>query len=86
MAKKKPRANAGVVLFNVMYEDGSRSSNRKVPADVLDGLDGDDPARAIIEEQDRNIAVMSGRLPGRIKSLARVGAKEKDAKQKRPQE
>ncbi|HEY5608969.1 MAG TPA: hypothetical protein VIM38_11600 [Alphaproteobacteria bacterium] len=85
MAKKKPRANAGFVLFNVMYEDGSLSSNRKVPADVLDGLDGDDPARAIIEEQDRNIAVMSGRLPGRIKSIARVKeTKQKDAKQKRP--
>jgi hypothetical protein len=27
--------------------------------------------------------VMSGRLPGRIKALARVGAKEKDPKQKR---
>jgi hypothetical protein len=83
MAKKKPRVNAGFVLFNVIYEDGSLSSNRKVPADVLDGLDGDEPARAIIEEQDRNIAVMSGRLPGRIKALARVGAKEKDPKQKR---
>ena len=82
MAKKKPRVNAGFVLFNVTYEDGSLSSNRKVPADALDGLDGDAPARAIIEEQDRNIAVMSGRLPGRIKSLVRVGAKEKDAKQK----
>jgi hypothetical protein len=31
-----------------------------VPSEVLDGLDGDAPARAIIEEQDRLIAERSG--------------------------
>ena len=39
------------------------------------GLDGDDPAKAIIEAQDREIAEKSGLPPSRIKSLRRSGAK-----------
>jgi hypothetical protein len=69
-SKKKPSETA-FVLFNVLYEDGSRSSNRKVPSALLGGLDGDDPARGIIEEQDRKIADMSGRPRAKIKSLER---------------
>ena len=38
-------------LFNVLYEDGSQSSNRKVPVSALGGLDGDTPALEIIESQ-----------------------------------
>ena len=38
---KKPTARTESVLFNVVYEDGSQRSNRKVPADILGGLDGD---------------------------------------------
>jgi len=73
MARKKPNPNAEFVLFNVIYEDGSLSSNRRVPSVDLSGLEGDAPARAIIEAQDREIAGMSGRPRGRIKSLARAG-------------
>ena len=29
------------VLFDVLYEDGSRTSNRKVPGSELGGVDGD---------------------------------------------
>src|SRR4030095_3975726 len=39
---------------------GSQRSNRRVPSEVLGGLDGDAPARAIIEEQDRLVAERSG--------------------------
>ena len=53
---KKPGTRAEFVLFDVFYEDGSQRSNRKVPSTALGGLDGDAPARAIIEEQDRAIA------------------------------
>jgi hypothetical protein len=53
---KKPGTRAEFVLFDVFYEDGSQRSNRKVPSTVLGGLDGDAPARAVIEEQDRAIA------------------------------
>ena len=58
--KSKPQ-DRGFVLFDVFYEDGSRASNRKVPAGVLGGLDGDEAARQTIEEQDQTIAEKSGR-------------------------
>lgn len=72
MARKKPNPKAAFVLFNVIYEDGSQTSNRKVPSDILGGLDGDEPARNIIEEQDREIAERSGRSRGAIKSIERA--------------
>ena len=52
---KKPTARNEFVLFDVIYEDGSQRSNRKVSADLLGGLDGDEPAKAEIEAQDRAI-------------------------------
>lgn len=70
---KKPTARTEFVLFNVVYEDGTQRSNRKVPADILGGLDGDEPAKAEIEAQDRAIAEKSGLPPLAIKSIKRVG-------------
>ncbi len=61
-------------LFDVLYEDGTQSSNRKVPISALGGLDGDAPAREIIEAQDRKIGEASGRPRPKIKSIARSGA------------
>jgi hypothetical protein len=72
---KKPAARSEFVLFNVVYEDGSQRSNRKVPAELLGGLDGDEPAKAEIEAQDRAIAEKSGLPPLKIKSIKRSGAK-----------
>ena len=47
MARKPGTRNAGeFALFDVVYEDGSQRSNRRVPMAVLGGLDGDEPARA----------------------------------------
>jgi len=60
------------VGFNVLYEDGSQTSNRKVPSSELDGIDGDLRAKTYIEEQDRKIAEMSGKPRGPIKSVTRV--------------
>ncbi len=75
MARKPGTRSVGdYVLFDVTYEDGSQRSNRRVPADALGGLDGDEPARAIIVAQDREIAEKSGLPPHRIKSLRRSGA------------
>lgn len=71
MARKKPAVDRTTVLFDVLYEDGSRTSNRKVPGAGLGGLDGDEPARAFIEAQDRKIAEMSGNWRGPIKSIVR---------------
>jgi hypothetical protein len=75
MARKKqqPVVN-GFVLFDVVYQDGSRTSNRKVPSAELGGLDGDDPARTFIEAQDRTIAERSGNPRGPIKTIARSQA------------
>jgi hypothetical protein len=74
---KKPGTNpkSEFVFFDVVYEDGSQRSNRRVPAELLGGLDKDEPARGFIIEQDREIAEKSGRSPLPIKSLTRVGAK-----------
>jgi hypothetical protein len=72
MARKKPNPKAEYVLFNVTYEDGSQTSNRRVPGEILGGLEGDEPARQAIEQQDREIAERSGRPRGPIKTLERA--------------
>jgi len=71
MARKKPRSENGTVLFDVFYEDGVRTSNRKVPGAMLGGLDGDQPARGFIEEQDRKIAGLSGNPQRTIERMVR---------------
>ena len=72
--RKEQTASKGYVLFDVVYEDGTRTSNRKVPSAELGGLDGDAPARAFIEAQDRKIAEMSGNPRGPVKSITRSPA------------
>jgi hypothetical protein len=72
---RKPTARTEFALFDVFYEDGSRRSNRRVPSEILGGLDGDEPARAVIEEQDRLIAEKSGTPALPVKSIRRSGAK-----------
>ena len=72
---KKPTARSEFVMFDIVYEDGSQRSNRKVPAELLGGLDGDNPAREEIEAQDRAIAEKSRMPPLVIKSIRRSGAK-----------
>jgi hypothetical protein len=72
---RKPGTRTESVLFDVLYEDGSQRSNRKVPGEILGGLDGDAPARTVIEEQDRAIAEKSGIPPSPIKSIRRSGEK-----------
>jgi len=71
MARMKPQAQQGFVMFDVIYQDGTRTSNRRVPVTALGGLDGDTPARAVIEAQDREIAERSGNPRGPIKTITR---------------
>ena len=68
---KKPTARVEYVFFDVTYEDGSQRSNRKVPAALLGGLDGDAPVLAALMEQDRAISERSGMPPLAIKSFKR---------------
>jgi hypothetical protein len=72
---RKPATRAEYDLFDVLYVDGSQRSNRRVPREILGGLDGDGRARAVIEEQDRLIAEKSGRVALTIKSIRRSGVK-----------
>lgn len=68
--KSRPQER-GFVLFDIVYTDGSRASNRRVPIELLGGLDGDEPARQLIVEQEEEIARKAGR-PGReIQSMTR---------------
>jgi hypothetical protein len=69
---RKPASKSEFILFDVVYADGSRRSNRRVPAEVLGGLDGDEPARQVIEQQDRAIAEQSGIPPSPIAQLRRA--------------
>jgi len=75
MSRKKQPIGSDFVLFDVVYEDGSRLSNRKVRSDAVGGLDGDAPARDILEAQDQKIAALSGRPRAAIKSIARSSAR-----------
>jgi hypothetical protein len=60
------------VFFDVLYEDGTQTSNRKVPGSELDDIDGDLLAKPYLEAQDRKIAEMSGRPRPAIKSVTRT--------------
>jgi hypothetical protein len=73
MARKKQSATSEFLLVNVLYEDGSQRSNRKVPRTELSGFDDEADIRQSIEEQDRKISAMSGQAPTRIKTITRAG-------------
>jgi hypothetical protein len=75
MAPPRRRIESTFVAFDVMYVDGTRSSNRRVPATALTGLDGDEPAKTIIEAQDREIGLASGRPRPDIRSVSRSPVK-----------
>jgi hypothetical protein len=66
----------GFILFDVVFEDGSRASNRRVPMEILGGLDGDQPAHDLIEQQEAEIAEKAGRPPRGIQSLTRAAKLE----------
>jgi hypothetical protein len=68
---RKPGSKNEFVLFDVIYEDGSQRSNRRVAKHILGGLDGDNPARHVIEAQDREIAERSGQPMLAIKTVRR---------------
>jgi len=76
MARKKTKGKAaGFTMFNVAYEDGTMTSNRRVANELLDQSFGDDLqdlAQAAIEDQDNEIAQRSGDRRAKIKSIARA--------------
>jgi hypothetical protein len=74
---RKPGKNSEFVMFDVVYDDGTQRSNRKVPRTLTEGIEGDKPAHGFLIEQDRDIAEKSGRAPAKIKIISRSGAKKK---------
>jgi hypothetical protein len=75
---RKPGKNSEFVMFDVVYEDGTLRSNRKVPRELTGGHEGDKPAHGFLVEQDRAIAEKSGRPLAKIKSITRAGARKKE--------
>lgn len=71
MGKRKPPGQAGFVLFDVIYEDGTKSSRRRVPASAVSTYEGDAPAKTLIMAQDRKIAEVSGLDRGPIRTIMR---------------
>lgn len=69
---RKPTSKSEFVLFNVLYEDGSQRSNRRVPREIVTGIEGDAPARAFLEAQDREISERSGSVLPTIKTVKRA--------------
>lgn len=73
MARKKSKSKGAAFLsFNVNYEDGMVTSNRRVSNDQLDQSFGDDLldlVRTAIEAQDNEIAERSGQRRAKIKSI-----------------
>jgi len=76
MARKNPKGkSATFMMFNVTYEDGMLTSNRRVPIDQLDQSYGgslEDLANTAIQEQDNDIASRSNQRRAKIKSIARA--------------
>jgi len=76
MARKKPKGkSAAFMMFNVTYEDGTMSSNRRVSSELLDQSFGsalDDLALTAISDQDNEIAQRSNQRRAKIKSIARA--------------
>ncbi len=74
MASKKSKGKpASFMMFNVTYEDGTMSSNRRISSDLLDMSLGEallDLALAAVMEQDNEIALRSKQRRAKIKSIA----------------
>ena len=71
MARKKQQTVGNFALVDVIYQDGTRTSNRKVPAAEPHEHDYEGRVKATIEAQDREIAEKSGRPRGPIKSIVK---------------
>jgi hypothetical protein len=71
MAKKEKKPEPVFVQFDVTYDDGTKSSRRKINVAGLDKSEFEAFAKTEIMGQDRKIAEMSGKPRGNIRALAR---------------
>jgi len=76
MARKNAKGKAvGFTIFNVIYEDGTTTSNRRVANELLDQSFGDDLldlASTAIREQDNDIARRSKQRRAKIKAITKA--------------
>ena len=76
MARKKSKSKGpAFMVFNVDYEDGSVTSNRRVASELLDQSFGaalEDLALKAILDQDNDIAQRSGQRRSKIKKITRA--------------
>jgi len=73
--KKIKGKGAAFMAFNVTYEDGMLTSNRRVSSELLDQSFGEslqDLVRAPIENQDDEIAKRAGQCRAKIKTITRA--------------
>ena len=74
MARKKSKGRtAPFRVFNITYEDGTMTSNRRVANELLNQAFGDDLldlAHAAIRQQDNEIAQRSNQRRAKIKAIA----------------
>ena len=73
MAKKSKGKSPAYIMFDVKYEDGMVTSNRRISNDLLDQSFGDtlqELALNAIENQDSDIAERSGQRRAKIKTIA----------------
>jgi len=76
MARKNAKGKtAGFTMFNVSYEDGTMTSNRRVANELLNQSFGDDLldlASAAIQGQDNEIAQRSRQRRAKIKTITKA--------------
>jgi len=76
MSRKRSKGKAALfMVFNVTYEDGMVTSNRRISNELLDQSYGDallDLAHVAIQEQDREIAQRSNQRRAKIKAITQV--------------
>lgn len=71
MAKKKQKIEENFMMFDVLYEDGTRSSRRKINAAGLMRHEIEAFALTEIMNQDRAIFEKSGKSRGQVKSITK---------------
>ena len=71
MAKKQKKIEDSFVFFDVTYEDGTRSSRRKINAAGLEKSEIEAFALTEIMTQDRKIADMGGKNRGQVKEMVK---------------
>jgi hypothetical protein len=71
MAKKQKKLEDSFVFFDVTYEDGTKSSRRKINTAGLDKSEIEAFALTEIMTQDRKIAEMGGKNRGQVKDMVK---------------